>query len=94
MTLLDFLILLAVAAICGAIGQALVGYSVGGCLVSSVVGFVGAFIGAWLGRVLGLPEILAINIGGQSFPVLWSIVGSALLVAFLAWLRRSTTFNY
>lgn len=94
MTLLDFLVLLAVAAICGAIGQALVGYSVGGCLVSSVVGFVGAFIGGWLGRVLGLPEILAISIGGQSFPVLWSIVGSALLVAFLAWLRRSTAFNY
>jgi uncharacterized membrane protein YeaQ/YmgE (transglycosylase-associated protein family) len=94
MTLLDFLVLLLVAAICGAIGQALVGYSVGGCLVSSVVGFVGALIGGWLGRTLGLPEILAISIGGQSFPVLWSIIGSALLVVFLAWLRRSTAFNY
>ena len=94
MTVLDFLVLLVVASICGAIGQALVGYSVGGCLVSSLVGFVGAFIGGWLGRVLGLPEILAVSIGGQSFPVLWSIVGSALLVAFLAWLRRSSSFTY
>jgi uncharacterized membrane protein YeaQ/YmgE (transglycosylase-associated protein family) len=94
MTLLDFLVLLVVASICGAIGQALVGYSVGGCLVSSVVGLIGAFIGGWLGRELGLPEILAISIGGQSFPVLWSIVGSALLVGFLALLRRSTSFNY
>lgn len=94
MTILDFLVLLAVASICGAIGQALVGYSVGGCLLSSVVGFVGALIGGWLGRVFGLPEILAISIGSQVFPVLWSIVGSAVLVAFLALLRRSTSFNY
>jgi len=94
MTVLDFLVLLVVASICGAIGQALVGYSVGGCLVSAVVGFVGAFIGGWLGGVLGLPELLAVSIGGESFPVLWSIIGSALLVGFLALLRRSTTFNY
>jgi uncharacterized membrane protein YeaQ/YmgE (transglycosylase-associated protein family) len=94
MTVLDFLVLLAVASICGAIGQALVGYSVGGCLVSSVVGFVGALIGGWLGRTFGLPELLAVSIGSQSFPVLWSIVGSAVLVAFLGLLRRSTSFNY
>ena len=64
MTVLDFLVLLVVASICGAIGQALVGYSVGGCLVSSVVGFIGALIGGWLGRTFGLPEILAVSIGG------------------------------
>ena len=45
MTLIQFLILLVVAAICGAIGQSLAGYSLGGCLVSAVVGFVGAYIG-------------------------------------------------
>lgn len=94
MTILDFLFLLVVASICGAIGQALVGYSVGGCLVSSVVGFVGALIGSWLGRTFGLPEIFAVSIGGQSFPVLWSIIGSVVLVAILGLLRRSTSFNY
>lgn len=31
MTLIDFLILVIVAAVCGAIGQALAGYSLGGC---------------------------------------------------------------
>ncbi len=55
MTILDFLLLLLVAAICGAIAQALVGISVGGCLVSAVVGFVGALIGMWLARQLNLP---------------------------------------
>jgi uncharacterized membrane protein YeaQ/YmgE (transglycosylase-associated protein family) len=53
MTLLDFLVLLVEASICGAIGQALVGYSVGGCLVSSVVGFVGALYRRLAGRTLG-----------------------------------------
>jgi uncharacterized membrane protein YeaQ/YmgE (transglycosylase-associated protein family) len=94
MSILDFIVLLIVAAICGSIGQALVGYSVGGCLVSSVVGFLGAFVGAWLGRQVGLPELLTINIGGQPFPVLWSVVGSAVLVGVLALLRRSTSFTY
>ena len=34
MTLVQFLVLLFVAAVCGAIGQSLAGYSLGGCLVS------------------------------------------------------------
>src|SRR5262245_19469378 len=41
MTLLDFLILLLVAGICGAVGQAIVGYSRGGCLASIALGFIG-----------------------------------------------------
>ena len=40
MTLLDVLILLLVAGICGSLGQAIVGYSRGGCLVSIALGFV------------------------------------------------------
>jgi len=88
MTLIDFLLLLLVAAICGVIAQALVGISVGGCLVSAVVGFVGALIGLWLARELNLPEILAVRIGNQSFPVVWSIIGSALLLLVISLLTR------
>lgn len=88
MTLIDFLVLALVAAICGLIGQALVGYTIGGCLVSAVVGYVGALIGMWLARQFGLPELIAVNIGGQPFPVIWSIIGSALLVGILAMFRR------
>jgi uncharacterized membrane protein YeaQ/YmgE (transglycosylase-associated protein family) len=43
MTLIGFLVLLAIAAICGAIGQSLAGYDLGGCLVSIIVGFIGAY---------------------------------------------------
>lgn len=88
MSLVQFLVLLVVAAVCGAIGQSLAGYSLGGCLVSAVVGFVGAFVGLWLARELRLPEVLTVQIGGEAFPVLWSIVGSALLALGLGLLTR------
>ncbi len=88
MTLMDFLILGVVAAICGIIGQSLVGYSVGGCLVSAVIGYIGAFLGAWVARQFGLPELLAVSIGGHSIPIIWSIIGSAILVGGLSLLRR------
>ena len=92
MTIVDFLLLLLVAAICGMLGQALAGYSLGGCFVSAVVGFVGAFIGVWLARTIGLPEVLAVSVGGRSFPIVWSIVGSALLVFVLGLFRRRWSF--
>ncbi|GIK38616.1 MAG: hypothetical protein BroJett011_24490 [Chloroflexota bacterium] len=88
MTLIDLLLLLLVAAICGSIGQALAGYSLGGCLVSAVVGFIGAFIGLWLARQFGLPEVFSVNIGGQPFPIIWSIVGSMILSLILGLLTR------
>jgi uncharacterized membrane protein YeaQ/YmgE (transglycosylase-associated protein family) len=91
MTIIQFLVLLLVAAICGALGQSLAGYSLGGCLVSAVVGFLGAFIGMWLARQLQLPEVLTVQVGGEAFPVLWSIVGSfvfALVVGLIS-RRRS-----
>ncbi len=88
MTLIDFLVLGVVAAICGFIGQALVGHSVGGCLVSAFVGYIGALIGMWVARQFGLPELIAVSIGGEAFPVMWSIIGSALLVAGLSMVRR------
>ena len=88
MTIVQFLLLLLVAAICGAIGQSLAGYSLGGCLVSAVVGFVGAFLGLWLARELRLPEVLTVNIAGQAFPILWSIVGSAILALAVGMLTR------
>ena len=89
MTLLDVLILLLVAGICGALGQAIAGYSRGGCLVSIALGFVGALLGMWIARQMGLPELFPVRIGGTNFPIVWSIIGSALFVAVLALITRS-----
>ena len=89
MTLFDLLILLIVAGICGALGQAITGFSRGGCLVSIALGFVGAIFGLWIARVMGLPELFPVRIGTTSFPIIWSIIGSALFVAVIALLTRS-----
>ena len=88
MTIVEFLVLLLIAAICGMIGQALAGYSVGGCIISAIVGFVGALVGLWLARQLGLPELLTIRVGRNAFPVLWSIIGSAILAVIVGLLSR------
>lgn len=88
MTIGGFIILLVIAALAGALGQALAGYSLGGCLVSIIVGFVGAFIGMWLARSLGLPTFLTLNIQGEPFPLVWSVIGSALFAAVVGLLTR------
>jgi uncharacterized membrane protein YeaQ/YmgE (transglycosylase-associated protein family) len=88
MTLIDLLVLLLVAGLCGSLGQAISGYSRGGCLVAIALGFIGALIGMWLARSLGLPELFAVNIGGTKFPIIWSIIGSALFVAVISLISR------
>lgn len=90
LSFLDLVILLLVAGICGAVGQALVGYSRGGCLTSIALGFIGALLGTWIARAMRLPEYIEVSIGGQPFPIIWSIIGSALFVAMLALMARPT----
>ena len=78
MTVLGFIILLIIAAFAGALGQGLAGYSLGGCLVSVLVGFIGAYIGLWLANQFDLPTLLVLNIDGQPFPLIWAIIGAAI----------------
>jgi uncharacterized membrane protein YeaQ/YmgE (transglycosylase-associated protein family) len=89
MTLIDLLLLLLVAGVCGSVGRAIGGYSHGGCLVSVALGFIGALIGMWLARHAGLTEPLPVAVGGTTFPVVWSIVGAALFVAVIGLISRS-----
>lgn len=91
MTLIELLVLLLIAAICGGIGQSLAGYDLGGCLVSIVVGFVGAYIGLWLAGKFDLPRFFEITVGGKSFPVVWAIIGSMVFTLVMALLRRIFT---
>jgi uncharacterized membrane protein YeaQ/YmgE (transglycosylase-associated protein family) len=88
MTLLELIVLLIIAGLAGSIGQAIAGYTRGGCLVSIAVGFIGAIIGVWLARNLGLPTLFVMDVGGTDFPVLWSIMGSALFVAVVSLFAR------
>ena len=88
MGLLDFVILLVVAGVCGAIGQAIAGYSRGGCLVSIALGFIGALLGFWIAGALRLPLLFSLDMDGHPFPVIWSVIGSALFVAVIALIAR------
>jgi uncharacterized membrane protein YeaQ/YmgE (transglycosylase-associated protein family) len=88
MTILEFLLLLLIAGVCGAIAQSITSYSHGGCLVSIALGFIGALLGTWLSRLAGLPEMFTIQFGDTRFPILWSIIGAALFTAVLAFLTR------
>ena len=83
MTLPGLLVLIVIAAVCGAVGRALVGGSSGGLLTAIALGFIGALVGPWIAAQLGLAEPFVLRFGGQSFPVLWSIIGSALFVALV-----------
>ncbi len=89
MTIADFIILLIVAGICGGIGETLGGFSGIGCLASVALGFIGALLGTWLASALGLPALFVLTIGGQAFPIVWSIIGAALFVAILGLFRRA-----
>jgi uncharacterized membrane protein YeaQ/YmgE (transglycosylase-associated protein family) len=84
MTIVELLVLLLIAGICGAAGKAIVGWFPGGFFASIGVGFVGALVGTWLARAVGLPELFAIRIGTTTFPIIWSIAGSALFVALIS----------
>lgn len=88
MSISEFLLLLLIAGICGSIGQAIAGYSRGGCLVSIAVGFIGALLGSWLSAQLSLPELFNIPIGGSSFPVIWSIIGAVIFVVVVGFVSK------
>lgn len=85
MSLIDFLILLIIAGICGSIGQSIVGYSHGGCVVSIAVGFIGALVGEWIARKLALSDFLVVHVGNSNFPVVWSILGSVVFTGIISW---------
>jgi len=86
--LIQLLLLLLIAGVCGAIGQSITGYSHGGCLVSIALGFIGALLGSWLAGKLGLPELIALPVGDMKFPIVWSIIGAVLFVAVINLISR------
>ena len=88
MSVLEFLLLLLVAGVCGSLAQSLVGYSHGGCLVSIVLGFIGAVLGSWLARAAGLPEPFPVTIDNHTIPIIWSVIGAALFSAVLSLITR------
>jgi uncharacterized membrane protein YeaQ/YmgE (transglycosylase-associated protein family) len=93
MTLLEFVVYLVVAGICGAIARVIAGGSSGGFIISVLLGFLGAFVGTWIARQIHLPVFVVVDIGGHPFPIVWSILGGLLLAALAhALVRPRYTF--
>lgn len=80
MTPLEIVFLVVIAGVSGAIGKAVAGGSRGSLVANVGVGFIGALIGLWLARQLGLPELLTVTVEDTSFPIAWSVLGSAIFV--------------
>src|SRR5258708_38649811 len=79
-TVPTILVTLFIAIVIGFLAQLVVGYTHIGFLGHILVGIIGAFVGAFLAAWLKLPNILVI----AGIDVVWTFVGSAVLLAILA----------
>ena len=78
---------LVIALTCGAVAQALLGYSHIGLLSATALGLLGALVGTWLASLLRLPSMLTINIFGVQAELLWCTVGAILVIVLTQALR-------
>lgn len=84
----ELLALLVVAALCAAAVQGLSEWSLGGALTALVFGFIGAVGGLWAAGRWRLPDIVPFRIGGESFPVVWALLGAFVLASVVGMLSR------
>jgi len=88
MSLGEVIVYLVVAFLCGLIGQALAGRSLGGFFVSTVVGLIGAMLGGYLARSIGAPEPFLVHVGDRAIPLLWTVIGAALVTVVVCLVTR------
>jgi uncharacterized membrane protein YeaQ/YmgE (transglycosylase-associated protein family) len=91
-TLVGFLILLALALVVGMVAKAIMGFHRGGLLTAIGLGFVGGLIGVVIANATSLPELLSVDVGGTSFPVVWALIGTILLIAIVSLVTGSGRF--
>ena len=84
----DFVIVALVAIFCGSFAQLTSGYSRGGWVVNLGIAFCGAVAGTVLSRSLNAPEIYSIRYRMLDFPIIYAVVGAALLLAALGFLIK------
>ncbi|GAB4210869.1 MAG: hypothetical protein OHK0022_44730 [Roseiflexaceae bacterium] len=89
MDLLQLLILLVIAGLCGALAELILGRRLGSgsLIITIILGVIGAYFGSWLSWQLGLPGY-AIEVGTMRMDVLWSLLGSLAVLALLSLVRE------
>jgi len=86
----ELIVYLVIAILCGFAGQMLAGRSVGGYVVTTVVGLVGALLGGYIARSVEAPEPFPVVVGGRTIPIIWAIIGAALVTFVVAGFQRSS----
>lgn len=91
MGVIQLLILLVIVGICGAIAEWIVGYIPGSLVMTVIVGVIGAYFGGWLNSLLPFEipiiKLFTLEIGDYRFNLIWSVLGSILLLLLLNMLR-------
>lgn len=94
MNLLELLLVLVVAGLCGAVAELIVGFKPGGVLIAIIIGVIGAYAGNLLASILlqGVPALryfIVISVGAIEFDLVWATIGSILVTWGLATLRSN-----
>lgn len=87
MTVVELVLLLAVAAGLGLVSQKITGVKAGGLIVSIILGFVGAYLGKEAAFHLRLPDVVHITVGPKSFPLIWAVLGAVVVTLFVGSLQ-------
>lgn len=82
-TVVELIIILIIAGICGGVAQALLGMRRGNFLISVFIGMVGAYIGTYLAQRYGWPTLLTLTVGASTMDIGWVFIGALLLVFVL-----------
>ena len=90
MSLGQLIVYVFIAVLCGFVGQRIAGRTVGGFLVSLVVGLVGCMVGGYLAAWLHAPEPLRLHVGNESISLLWAIIGATLVTFAVALMQRAS----
>ena len=88
MGVLDFVILLVIAGVCGFLATQLMGARRVNIVVMVALGFAGALVGKLIYGYFHLPPIWVLWIGGNPFPVVWAVIGAAVVVGLFTFIQQ------
>lgn len=92
MDLLEIVMAVTIAGICGALAEYIVGYSSANLTIVVLMGVVGAYLGNSIGLAVQratdyFPAFVLVSIGGLSFDLVWAVIGACLFWLILVLLR-------
>ncbi len=62
-------------------------------VIAAICSVLGAYLGYRVAAQLGLPECFVVNVDGQPFPILWSIIGSTIFAVIVGVLTRRRVYR-